>query len=350
MSKRKFILYCSRIFIGGGFNQLIEFLDKINFDRYESIIYLDYRLKNNEILQTHLNKFSKVKYIKNNIINFIIFDLIISYKYHKDDIIFCFANLPLIFNLNKNVYLFIQNTLYLNNDIYKKKYFIKFFLFKKIIQYKIKTYCKIFVQTNLMKSTFLNNFNYDSNNIKILFFYYKDTLEKVESQKIYPKYDFIYIADDAIHKNHKILIEVWKLLAKIKLYPTLILTVNKNSNLNIEIKKTNLKNKTKIYNYGHSDLNKIVSLLKESKCLIYPSLTESLGLPLIEANILNIPIIASDLNYVFEVCNPIETFNPFSAQSLYDVLIKYFDKKYNFIKLKKEYKYTEYKSLDKLIF
>ena len=90
--------------------------------------------------------------------------------------------------------------------------------------------------------------------------------------------------------------------------------------------------------------------MKESKCLIYPSLTESLGLPLIEANILNIPIIASDLNYIFEVCNPIETFNPFSAQSLYDVLIKYFDKKYNFIKLKKEYKYTEYKSLDKLIF
>ena len=50
--------------------------------------------------------------------------------------------------------------------------------------------------------------------------------------------------------------------------------------------------------------------------MIYPSKIESFSIPLIEANEYNIPIIASELDYVRDVCNPVETFNPNSAKSI----------------------------------
>ena len=56
--------------------------------------------------------------------------------------------------------------------------------------------------------------------------------------------------------------------------------------------------------------------------LIFPSLNESLGLPLIEASLHEIPIIASDLEYVYDVCNPKFTFNPYSEDEIYYKILK----------------------------
>ena len=60
----------------------------------------------------------------------------------------------------------------------------------------------------------------------------------------------------------------------------------------------------------------INDLYSVSRALIFPSLNESFGLPLLEAQYLGIPIIASELDYVREVVDPIETFNPQSANSI----------------------------------
>ena len=58
-------------------------------------------------------------------------------------------------------------------------------------------------------------------------------------------------------------------------------------------------------------------IYKIADFLIFPSLNESLGLPLIEASFYNLPIISSNLDYVFDVCNPILTFNPYSGDDIY---------------------------------
>ena len=47
------------------------------------------------------------------------------------------------------------------------------------------------------------------------------------------------------------------------------------------------------------------------------SFQESYGLPLIEANANNVKIIASDLDYVYEVCNPFLTFNPSAVDDIF---------------------------------
>ena len=53
--------------------------------------------------------------------------------------------------------------------------------------------------------------------------------------------------------------------------------------------------------------------------LVYPSLVESFGLPLIEAQINHVNIIASDLPYVYDVCKPYLVFDP---RSVNDILSK----------------------------
>jgi glycosyltransferase involved in cell wall biosynthesis len=49
---------------------------------------------------------------------------------------------------------------------------------------------------------------------------------------------------------------------------------------------------------------------------LYPSLTESFGLPLLEAAKAGCKIIASDMPYVYEIVDPIEVFNPKDSISI----------------------------------
>jgi glycosyltransferase involved in cell wall biosynthesis len=55
---------------------------------------------------------------------------------------------------------------------------------------------------------------------------------------------------------------------------------------------------------------------RQSGALIFPSLTESFGLPLIEARGRDLPILAGELDYVRDVCVPVETFDPRSPRSI----------------------------------
>jgi len=59
-----------------------------------------------------------------------------------------------------------------------------------------------------------------------------------------------------------------------------------------------------------------LSLLSQSGCLIFPSTVESFGIPLIEADHLGVSVIASEMDFVRDVCEPVETFNPQSAVSV----------------------------------
>jgi glycosyltransferase involved in cell wall biosynthesis len=132
------------------------------------------------------------------------------------------------------------------------------------------------------------------------------------------KYDFIYVASGELHKNHHTLIEAWKILSYESLFPTLALTINGKvfsgltQHLDSMIKKFNLK----IINLGMVNSSDITVILKSSTALIYPSKIESFGMPLIEAQILNIPVIASELDYVRDVIVPNETFDPNSPLSI----------------------------------
>jgi len=57
-------------------------------------------------------------------------------------------------------------------------------------------------------------------------------------------------------------------------------------------------------------------LLKTSGAVIYPSRFESFGLPLIEARLAGVPVLAGELDYVRDVLDPEESFDPESPLSI----------------------------------
>ena len=57
-------------------------------------------------------------------------------------------------------------------------------------------------------------------------------------------------------------------------------------------------------------------LYQQSRALVYPSTFESFGLPLIEARQAGIAILAGELDYVRDLVDPEETFDPGSPVSI----------------------------------
>ena len=112
------------------------------------------------------------------------------------------------------------------------------------------------------------------------------------------------------------MIEAWCLLSEEQLYPKLVLTIDGETSLHNYIEK-------QVGNYGlnieikpNLDRKELLSLYNQATALIFPSLFESYGLPIIEANQHELPIIASELDYVRDILDPVETFDPHSARSI----------------------------------
>jgi len=184
-----------------------------------------------------------------------------------------------------------------------------FYVGKKNVDY-------IVVQSSTMQSI-LRDLGINEEKIKIIAYKDQEELNNENNHKIKRSpNEFLYVSSDDAHKNHIKLVESWCFLSKEGLYPKLILTININTklfnwitnkidahNLSVEI-KPNLRRKD------------LLTLYKSSTALIYPSLFESYGLPLVEAVQYGIPIIASELDYVRDIVDPEETFDPNSAKSI----------------------------------
>ena len=79
--------------------------------------------------------------------------------------------------------------------------------------------------------------------------------------------------------------------------------------------------------------SKALALYTQSKALIYPSLMESFGLPLVEASGLDMPIIASELDFVRDIVSPIQSFDPSSSTSIARAVRRYLEDPEDFIQL-----------------
>ena len=64
-----------------------------------------------------------------------------------------------------------------------------------------------------------------------------------------------------------------------------------------------------------------MKLYGQSKYVIFPSLFESFGLPLIEGIASGCKIIAADLSYTYAVIRPSFTFNPFEVDEIKKAVI-----------------------------
>jgi glycosyltransferase involved in cell wall biosynthesis len=319
MNKKKssfLILYAPGIHSGGGLKLIQSIIGNIK----NSLIFVDHRLPAKEF-----NNSVKKIIVHNTFLGRLNAELKLYkiQKNKKNSIILCLNGIPPFFlRQNKNLILFLQNSIHLDTIKYSKLPFnlntLKIFLsriFLNILHYKVETFI---VQTPTMKRLILQKFKNKEKTlpkVKILPFIPKTKIKK--NIKIKKKWDFIYVADSYPHKNHKMLIEAWVELSRANIRPSLALTIKEeNKNLLEYINMRKKKYKLKIYNLGFMSSENLEIEYHRSFALIYPSLNESFGLPLIEALKFNLPIIASELDYVRDVCVPKQTFNPNSFISI----------------------------------
>ena len=136
-------------------------------------------------------------------------------------------------------------------------------------------------------------------------------LKKLNSNNII----FFYPAAFYKHKNHVNLLKAFDFLKNknIKNYK-LILTLNESNLIN------DIQSNKNIVFLENVQYHEILEIYNYVDYLVFPSFLESYGLPLIEARLNKIKIIASNLQYVYDVCQPDFVFNPNKPKEISNIL------------------------------
>lgn len=239
----------------------------------------------------------------------------------ENDRVLTFNGLPPLLPVKAEVVIFLHNRLLIDNTnlenyplAVQARIILERFWFRRALRKRT----SFIVQTPSMADV-LRKVVGPKTKIVIAPFAKRRTLDhQLSSERIEPLFDFVYVSNGDTHKNHYTLIKAWALLAEKGIRPSLALTVDKQKypklvfEINAHIEAYGLN----IDNLGPISFERVQSLYSESRALIFPSKSESLGLPLIEAFGAGLPILAPELDYVRDVVVPHETFDPESARSI----------------------------------
>ena len=312
---QKLIIQASNIHLGGGAVLLADLLNSLNDDIVNTKLLVDSRYS-----ETIAESIEVLK-IEATVLGRIRAEFALrSYAVKEAEATFLFfGNLPPLFKSGKHAHLFFQNLILLEQSkrfqfVFKttiKHYFEKFWLW-----YGIKNIDTVYVQSATAKRLFLKKF--PDSNVKV-FGFSNLPIRKIKTSK---RSGFLFVAASNPHKNHLNLIKAWILLSEAGFRKKLILT----SNLTGEEYKILTEALTKGVDIEiKTDLTRIevLDLYDQVEALVYPSFTESFGLPLLEAERAGTPIIASELDYVRDLVTPNETFDPNSERSIARAVLRF---------------------------
>ena len=230
----------------------------------------------------------------------------------KFNILFCFANVPPPLKFfNKKVIIYFHNALILDNNDKNLALIqrVSLKLKKVYIKYKSHKNYMWVVQTKHMRDLLINNLAINNEKIKTLPIYDVEKFSGLNFQLSKNDSNYLYVADGVKQKNHDLLLKAWEIIFDShELELTLHLTVpSRYKILCNEI--TRLVNKgVLIVNHGHCTFEELKSLYTNCNYFLMPSLSESFGLPLIEAASAGCEIIAVELEYVHDVVEPMMSF------------------------------------------
>lgn len=312
----RLIIHAPNIYQGGGAVLLKELLI-VAHSNYPCFAILNSRfqipdeISDMDIYQVKpllYDKFNAERFLKKNV--------------NKSDEVICFGNSPPLFHLPAKTSVYIQNR-YLLDGLLKLiklplKACIRTIFEKILLKLRKKSIYAFYVQTDTM---FELGKKLLGDKVFVYPFQPVIRIDKT-GDKLYKKQsDFIYVASLDPHKNHINLIRAWEILAHDDLYPTLVLTISSEQFKSLRGDKQDLN--LNIVCIGNKAHDEIVEFYQKTDALIYPSTLESYGLPLLEAAAFNLPIIASELDYVRDIVSPVETFDPFSPKSIARAVKRY---------------------------
>lgn len=285
----------------GGGKELLEYLLEHLQEKYQDVlitVYLDSSMQ-------HIkeSKFRKVVFLDNSFEKIKLF-------FKKTENTLYFGNLPPLRKSNNSIVYF--HNLYLVMHLNKlaktsAKFFLKYTLQQNYIKQFIKNVDYVACQNEGVKNKFIEKYAFSR--VELLpFFRLCDRKLQQDVSKIY---DLCYVSLAHPHKNHHRLLKACEILSSEKFSFSLALTIEDgHADLIEKINQVNKKGNVKIVNLGPLSKENTCKLYAQSKCLVFPSTEETFGLGLIEAVNMDLDVIASDLDYVYQSIEPSLVFDP----------------------------------------
>ena len=319
MVPHSLFIHATNVHQGGGHSLLAAIINALP-SGMKSTLSIDSRMS----LTNSMAKEVYVKRVHPSILQRLLAEIWLAKNVMSGDVVLCFGNLPPLLKLRGHVVVFVQNR-YLIDEVKLDGFPLKTRL--RLLAERIWLFGRMshvdefIVQTPSMKNI-LDGRMQKKIPVSVIPFMddhvgYTRKIEVPEKLKD-RDFDFLYVASGEPHKNHHKLIEAWCLLAKEGLYPSLKLTLNSVNfaelcvwiNQKVERYQLNVENKGSL---THAQVKLIYN---QVGALIYPSTFESFGLPLIEARQAGLPVLASELDYVRDILDPEQVFDPESAISI----------------------------------
>lgn len=318
MGHCKWVLYAPNIHVGGGLVLLQPLLSSL--PQGDTVkVFLDERAR----AKFEIPEAADVQWVKPTILSRLNAERTLSSVSGVGDNVFCFHGLPPVFRNRGRVIVFQQNRNYF--DITPLRNFslrtgVRL-AFERFISRRFRgRVSEYIVQTPSMARDLVRWYCRGSKKEEHPIVHIVPFVNQLPSPEVSVadrEWDFVYVADGEAHKNHRCLLQAWRLLAQQGIRPKLGLTLGaRDRELEQLVASLRAECGAEVYNLGHMPHEQVIALYSKTQALIFPSIGESFGLPLIEAQKLGLPIVASELDYVRDVCDPVQTFDPQSAYSI----------------------------------
>lgn len=317
------LLYAPNVYQGGGRYLLLPLLQALK-NSPDVIFVLDARM----ILPEDCRLLGDVYRIKPTILSRLWCELRLPFLVTSNMLLLCMGNLPPLFVRHGFQQVFVQNR-YLVDDlslaVFPLSVRIRLTVERWWLRFRFRRIDRFIVQTPTMQRLMKKSFGVDA---EALPFVSIEAGKELSCNKDGKRYDYLYVASGEPHKNHKTLVKAWINLAEHGSFPSLCLTLDTKqfSSLCTWISTVIQKHSLNILLIGECSHDKIMHVYSQSSAMIYPSLFESFGLPLIEAVVAKLPVLASNESYVHDVIIPSAVFDATSSNAIADA-VRSFDSK-----------------------
>jgi glycosyltransferase involved in cell wall biosynthesis len=313
----KIFIHAVNVHQGGGRKLLEGLLGALDSDDHEYVLNLDERMP----LSLKERSNVSVRRVRPSIIQRLTAEVWLFRNARRGDRVLCFGNLPPLFRLQAFTSVFLQNRYLI--DRVGLSGFTVWARLRITVERLWLRYAQLHANEYLVQTPTMQHLTNELCQGRVPVTVLPFAVGQVSAK---PAGDggstsatgFVYVASGEPHKNHRQLIEAWRILAEENIYPKLVLTVDKNAfpELCHWIEEKKKAHNLFVENLGSVNSVAMADIYAKTQALIYPSTFESLGLPLIEAEQAGMPILASELDYVRDVVSPVQTFNPGSAISI----------------------------------
>lgn len=287
----------------------------------------------------HFNEASNVKvikfpWVKRNWFYRIFFELFtarVAIRDFSPDVIYNLQNI-ITLGVTRNQVVYLHQAIPFST--YKMKLFneplLWFYqnIYSHFIFYSLRRASQIIVQTEFMKDSCLELLHIPEEKILVVppkFNYTKP--REINRNALEDKSIFFYPAGGPSFKNHKVILDALLLMTdeQLKKIQVVFTLVGDESKIIRRINKVVQQKKLPVVFVGYLDKEKMEDYYSKS-VLVFPSVIETFGLPLLEAKQYGSIIFASDSPFSHEILDgydKVEFFNPFSPSELYKLLASF---------------------------